>query len=211
MNAEKGIVQVYEIQRRLKIWRPRKAAVIGAGALGLLATMILRLRGLQVTTFGRQLAPYKNSKLIEELGVRYISTKEISITQAVQKFGPFDIIFEATGNSGVVFEAAENLGKYGVLILTSITGGKRKIEIPADKINLDFVLGNKVMFGSVNANREYFEVGAKDLSQAMVQFPDWLPKLLTHPVHGLQRFDEMMHLLTEAKDVIKVFVEVTEF
>src|SRR5919199_4390936 len=45
--AEKGIEQAYEIQRRLKVWRPQRAAVVGAGNLGLLATLILRLRGLE--------------------------------------------------------------------------------------------------------------------------------------------------------------------
>ncbi|MCA1718453.1 MAG: alcohol dehydrogenase catalytic domain-containing protein, partial [Actinobacteria bacterium] len=48
--VEKGIEQAYEIQRRLGIWRPRRAAVVGAGSLGLLATLVLRLRGLEVTT-----------------------------------------------------------------------------------------------------------------------------------------------------------------
>ena len=110
----------------------------------------------------------------------------------------------------MVFEAAENLGKNGVLILTSITGGDRSLEIPADKMNLDFVLGNKLMFGSVNANREYFEVGAKDLAQAVSQFPGWLNKLLTHPVQGLDNYRQMMDLLTNARDAIKVFVEVAE-
>jgi threonine dehydrogenase-like Zn-dependent dehydrogenase len=46
--AEKGITQAYEIQRRLRIWSPKRAAVLGAGPLGLLAAMILRLRGLDV-------------------------------------------------------------------------------------------------------------------------------------------------------------------
>src|SRR5262250_2047054 len=44
--VEKGIHQAYEIQRRLKVWRPRKAAVMGAGTIGLLATLVLRLKGL---------------------------------------------------------------------------------------------------------------------------------------------------------------------
>ena len=30
--VEKGITQAYEIQRRLRVWRPRKAAVMGAGS-----------------------------------------------------------------------------------------------------------------------------------------------------------------------------------
>src|SRR5919202_5106375 len=37
--SEKGINQAYEIQRRLKIWRPERAAVLGSGTIGLLATL----------------------------------------------------------------------------------------------------------------------------------------------------------------------------
>src|ERR1041385_2319404 len=33
--VEKGITQAYEAQRRLKVWRPRKAAVMGAGTIGI--------------------------------------------------------------------------------------------------------------------------------------------------------------------------------
>ena len=46
--VEKGIGQAYEIQRRLKVWRPKRAAVIGAGTVGLMAALVLRLRGLEV-------------------------------------------------------------------------------------------------------------------------------------------------------------------
>ena len=53
-----------------------------------------------------------------------------------------------------------------MLVLSSVTGGDHKIEIPADKINLEFVLGNKLMVGTVNANREYFESGVRDLALA---------------------------------------------
>lgn len=207
---EKGITQAYEIQRRMRIWRPHTAAVMGTGTLGLLAAMGLRLRGLQLYAFGLETMPYKNGQLIEELGGKYISTRETPIDAAAEKFGPFDIIFEATGHSGVAFQAAENLGKNGVLILSSITGGDRTIEIPSDKINLDFVLGNKVMFGTVNANREHFELGARDLSQAVSQFPGWLNRLLTHRVAGLENYEEMMRLLTEEEDAIKVYVNVAE-
>ncbi|MEO8217454.1 MAG: glucose 1-dehydrogenase [Acidobacteriota bacterium] len=207
--AEKGIAQAFEIQRRLRVWRPRRAAVLGSGTLGLLASMALRLRGLDLVTFGRTPPPYLNSDLLAELGARYINTTDLSITDAAKEFGPFDIMFEATGSSAVAFEAAASLGKNGVLILSSVTGGSKKLEIPADRINLDFVLGNKVMFGTVNANREYFETGVRDLTQCLVDYPGWLPKLLTHPVEGLGNFGEMMRLLTEGKDVIKVYVNVS--
>jgi threonine dehydrogenase-like Zn-dependent dehydrogenase len=206
--AEKGIVQAYEIQRRLRVWRPRKAAVLGTGTLGLIASLLLRLRGLEIVAFGRTPRPYKNAELLEEIGVRYVNTAELTLTEASKKLGAFDLIFEGTGFSPIVFEAMEVLAKNGVLVLVSVTGGDRKAEVPADKINLGFVLGNKVAFGSVNANREYFEVGAKDLSQAELQYPGWLEKLLTHPVKGLENYQELLDTLTKGKDVIKVFCEV---
>ena len=75
-------------------------------------------------------------------------------------------------------------------------------------INLGFVLGNKVVLGTVNANREYFEIGVKDLSQAELEWPGWLSKLLTHPVKGLDKYRELIDTLTTAKGSIKVFCEV---
>jgi threonine dehydrogenase-like Zn-dependent dehydrogenase len=206
--VEKGIAQVYEIQRRLRVWRPRRAAVMGAGTIGLLATLVLRLRGLQVTTFGLNPKPYLNSDLIEAIGATYQSTKDMSILEGAKEYGPFDIIFEATGFSPVVFESMQALGKNGVLVLSSVTGGDRKIEVPADKINLDFVLGNKVMVGTVNANREYFEMGVKDMAQAEAEYPGWLQRLLTHPVKGLENYQELFAKLTNGNGAIKVFCEI---
>src|SRR6516162_4836508 len=207
--VEKGIHQAYEIQRRLKVWRPRKAAVMGAGTIGLLATLVLRLRGLEVTTFGLTPKPYLNSDLIEALGARYQSTRELPILEGAKKFGPLDLIFEATGASPVVFESMQALGKNGVLVLSSVTGGDRKIcQVPADMINLHFVLGNKVMVGTVNANREYFEMGVRDMAHAEAEYPGWLERLLTHPVKGLENYSELLDKLTSAKSAIKVFCEV---
>lgn len=208
--VEKGIAQAYEIQRRLRVWRPKRAAVMGAGTIGLLATLALRLRGLEVTTFGLTPKPYLNSDLVESIGARYQSTKEMPLLEAAKKYGPFDIIFEATGFSPVVFESMQALGKNGVLVLSSVTGGDRTVEVPADKINLEFVLGNKVMVGTVNANREYFEMGVKDLAQAEAEYPGWLKQLLTHPVKGLENYQELFDKLTNAKGAIKVFCEVAE-
>jgi threonine dehydrogenase-like Zn-dependent dehydrogenase len=205
---EKGIAQGYEIQRRLRVWHPRHGAVLGAGTIGLLATLALRIRGLAVCTYGLERPPYLNSDLLGQIGACYHSTRDTTLAKEAQEHGPFDIIFEATGYSPLVFEAMNILGKNGVLVLSSVTGGGRTIEVPADKINLGFVLGNKVVVGTVNANREYFEMGVKDLSQAELQWPGWLSRLLTHPVKGLENYRDLMRTLTEAKGAIKVFCEV---
>jgi glucose 1-dehydrogenase len=206
--VEKGIAQAYEIQRRLKVWRPRRAAVMGAGTVGLLATLALRLRGLEVVTFGRQQGRYLNAELVEALGATYLSTLDVPILQGAAEHGPFDLIFEATGSSAVVFESMQALGKNGVLVLSSITGGGRTLEVPADRINLEFVLGNKVMVGTVNANREYFELGVRDMAQAEAEYPGWLGRLLTDPVRGLDNYRDLFAKLASPNGAIKIYCEV---
>ncbi len=55
------------------------------------------LRGLEVTCYSRRLPPYLNSDLITELGARYISSQQLTLTEASEMHGPFDLIFEASG------------------------------------------------------------------------------------------------------------------
>jgi threonine dehydrogenase-like Zn-dependent dehydrogenase len=206
--AEKAIRQAYEIQRRLRIWQPRRALVLGSGTLGLLATLILRLRGLEVVTLGRTPRPYLNATLLDEIGATYHSTEDVTVAAASERYGPFDLIIEGTGYSPLVFDAMASLGRNGVLVMVSVTGGNRVIQVPADRINQGFVLGNKVAVGSVNAAREDFERGVEDLAHAELRHPGWLARMLTHPVHGLANYAQLIDTLTSGRDVIKAYCEV---
>jgi len=209
--VQKGITQAYEAQRRLRVWRPRKAAVMGAGTIGLLAALALKLRGLDVTVFARQPRPSLRSDLLAEIDARYISTLDTPILEGAKQFGPFDLVFEATGASQVVFESMQAVAKNGVLVLSSVTGGNKKVEVPADKINLDFVLGNKLLVGTVNANREYFESGVRDMALGQAMYQGWMNRLLTHPVEGLDSYADAFHQLETAREAIKVFYKVASF
>src|SRR3989454_981474 len=140
--VEKGITQAYEIQRRLRVWKPRRAAVMGAGTVGLLATLVLRLRGLEVTTFGLTRKPYRNSDLIEAIGARYESTADVPILDGARNYGPFDLIFEATGYSPIVFDCLQGLGKNGVLVLSSVNCGGLIEQMPPATSHLLLVFTN---------------------------------------------------------------------
>ncbi len=204
---EKGVTQAYEVERRLKVWQPERAAVLGAGTIGLLAAMGLRNRGLDVTVFGLDESPYLNSDLVEALGARYASTKQTSPERAGQS-GRFDLVFECTGFSPLVFDGARHLlGKNGVMVLSSVTGGSRTTEVPSDAFNLDMVLGNKVMVGTVNANRQHFEEGVRDMAVAEARWPGWLHRLITHRIHGLDNFGRAFEALGQP-GAIKVVVEI---
>jgi len=57
----------------------------------------------------------------------------MALRDAVGMYGPFDLIFEATGFAPIVFEAMEALGKNGVLVLASVTSGNQMVQVPAAK------------------------------------------------------------------------------
>jgi len=207
--VEKGIMQAYKIQERL-VWKPQRALVLGAGTVGLMATIVLRLRGLEVFTVARTPKPNPHADLVEAAGARYLSSREEPVPGLDETYGRFDIIFEATGYSPLAFESMEVLGNNGVLILSSVTGGDRRVEIPTDKFNLEMVLGNKVVVGTVNANRRYFERGVVDMQRAEQRWHGLLGRFITHRVRGLENYEEMIRLLNNEKSAIKIVVEIED-
>ncbi|MDH5332350.1 MAG: alcohol dehydrogenase catalytic domain-containing protein, partial [Thermoleophilia bacterium] len=62
--AEKGVNHAYEIQRRLKVWEPRRACILGSGTVGLLTALVARLRGLELTVYSLPRKPNRNAGLI---------------------------------------------------------------------------------------------------------------------------------------------------
>ena len=55
--VEKAVRQAELIQRRLNYWELKTAIVLGAGPIGLLGTLLLRSKGVEVWTVARTPAP----------------------------------------------------------------------------------------------------------------------------------------------------------
>jgi glucose 1-dehydrogenase len=208
--ATKAVQQAFEVQRRLRVWRPKTAYVMGAGQIGLLSTLVLRLRGLEVYTLARTEPPMLKSEIVEAMGAHYVSTAQTSPQELAQKVGKADLIVDATGSSAIAFGCMQLLGHNGVLVWTSVTGGLQHVEVPSDKVNLDWVLGNKLLLGSVNANREHFEMGIKDLALGEVMYPGVIQRILTTPIRGLDNYPQMMQALVAEPPALKVYVDVAE-
>jgi len=208
--AAKAIDQAFLAQKRLQVWEPKRAWVTGAGQIGLLATLILRLRGIEVITLARGSKPNLKSEIAEGFGSTYISTRSMTLKEVAAMHGKPDLIIEATGSSAMAFEAMQILGHNGCIVWTSITGGTKNVEVPGDSINLNWVLGNKLLVGSVNANFRHFESGIADLALGEATWPGVIQKILTTPVQGLDNYKEMMRLLVEDKEALKVYVNVAE-
>lgn len=205
----KAIEQAFLAQQRLQVWDPARAFVLGAGQIGLLATMMLRLRGMAVYTLATRPGPHLKSEIVGAYGATYVSTRETSMADLAKQVGKPDLIFEATGNAEASFRAMEVLAINGALVWTSITGGSRDVTVDAARINLEWVLGNKLLVSSVNGNRRHFELGIQALSHGEHSYPGITGRILSTPIAGLDRYDEMMRVLGD-KEALKVFVNVAE-
>ena len=179
--VEKGIDHAFLLQRRLMTWKPRLCVVLGGGPVGLLGAAALRARGLRVVVAGREPASDLRAQVAMQMGVEYISTKS-TVLEVVQQVGRPDLVLEATGSATVVFDAMEMLGPNGVLCLLSVTGGSSMHEEPIDRINQLLVLGNQVVFGSVNANPRHFAQGVEDFVTIEKQWPGTMVRLLTNRI-----------------------------
>ena len=106
------------------------------------------------------------------------------------------MIIECTGVGQLVFDAIDHLAPDGIVCLTGVSSGGRKLPIDAGSLNREMVLANEVVFGSVNANRRHYDAGAKALADAD---PAWLERVITRRV-PLDRWEDA---LTRRPDDVK--------
>jgi threonine dehydrogenase-like Zn-dependent dehydrogenase len=201
--VEKATAQAWKIQERM-LWEPKLAVVLGAGPIGILGTILLRLRGLEVHVYAKAPADTLQGQILTSLGASYESVADHPVTSIKDELGQVDFILEGTGSSEVAFAAMAQLGINGVLCLTGVSAGNRSIEIPADVINLQMVLGNRLAFGSVNANRRYFEMGVQHFEQAERQWPGIFERLITRRVP----FDDFISALNRRPEDIKTLLTI---
>jgi threonine dehydrogenase-like Zn-dependent dehydrogenase len=162
-------------------WEPTRALVLGAGAVGLLTTTLLRLGGFETWTASLEPA----NAIVEQLGARYIS---IAGTDPAE-LGRFDLVVEAAGNAQLMASALGLLRRSGVACLLGIDGRTQTVDIDGAVIGVDTVLENRVLFGSVNAQRRDWLAAVAALDTARRRFPDALESLVALRV-PLDRFKD---------------------
>jgi threonine dehydrogenase-like Zn-dependent dehydrogenase len=177
--AEKSLEQLSFVQQRLPWGETHRAVVLGAGPVGLLGAMALRIAGFEVTVYSRSHSQSEKNEIVGSIGAQYIAAETNSVTEMAKMTGPIDVVYEAVGASGVAFEVIQHLGPNGVFIFTGVPGRKGPIEVDTDYIMKDVVLNNQVILGSVNAPPHCFESAVRDLGVAMERWPAAVRGLIT--------------------------------
>ena len=143
------VEKAVEIAFRLHELGPRSAAVLGAGAIGILSALVLQLRGLDVTVISLEPEDSPRAELLRRAGVRYTSAMGDRV----------DILIEATGSASAALHGLTLLGPLGVMVVLGASIGEGTVSF------LDLVVQNQMVAGSVNASPESFAAGVLDLGR----------------------------------------------
>jgi len=158
-------------------WDPRRALVLGTGAIGMLATYLLRLDGMEVWTSGRA-AGGEKAELVAAAGARYAPLAEAPPAALRAETGGFDVVVEATGDAQVMVDAIGLLRRNGVACLLGIDGRPRQVGLDGRVIGVDAILQNRSVFGSVNANRVDWLAAVEALAAAHARWPGALERFV---------------------------------
>jgi threonine dehydrogenase-like Zn-dependent dehydrogenase len=175
-------------------WEPRRVLVTGAGPIGLLAALLSVQRGLETHVLDRVTGGAK-PRLTRALGAWYHSERLTDLDLAP------DVIIECTGAPSVVMDVMGLTGHDGIVCLAGVSPTGRRIVVDAGALDREIVLQNDVVFGTVNANRRHYELGAEALAKAD---DNWLEQLITRRV-PLDRYAEA---LQRREDDIKVVLDI---
>lgn len=159
-------------------WEPQRALVLGAGAIGMLSTYLLRLAGLDVWTAARGPGSDPRAELVGACGARYVSTTDEPLPALREEVGGFDLVVEATGNAQVMADSVSMLRRSGVACLLGIDPRQQTVELDGRVIGVDVILENRVVFGSVNAHREDWLSAVQALDRARERWPEALERFV---------------------------------
>ena len=181
--AEPGSVCARGIRHALHVghrqpWRPRRALVLGTGAIGMLAAYFLRLERLEVWVAARSAPDAERAQLAAACGARYVSTEQTPLDALRAETGGFDLVIEAAGDAQVMLDVLGLLRRNGVGCLLGLDSRHRRVSLDGPVIGIDAVLENRVVLGSVNAHHGDWHAAVAQLGRIRSRWPDELAAMV---------------------------------
>lgn len=160
----------------------KKVLVAGLGPIGMLLAFALRLRGAEVWGMNRSGPDDPAAKLLAEIGGHHLNGRERNVYELDKSPGPFDLIFEATGATQLMFDLLDALGVNGAYVVTGIPEAGSEVNLPGGDLMQQLVLNNQVILGTVNASKAHNEQALRDLQACRERFGDAIDRVITHVV-----------------------------
>ena len=135
-------------------------------------------------------------QLVADLGATYHTGSVLDLA-----FDP-DVIVECTGVGSVIGDSIEKISAGGIVVLTGVGAGGVQTRAVAD-IAAAAVLKNKVIVGSVNANKRHWYRAGENLARSD---RNWLSRVITR----CEKPENFQKALERQPDDVKVVIQFSE-
>jgi threonine dehydrogenase-like Zn-dependent dehydrogenase len=108
--AEKSLEQLWTVQRRLPWDHRRSAVVLGAGPVGILGAMALKVEGFDVSVYSRSPNHEQQNGILSAIGAQYIAAETHSTEEMAKIVGPMDVVYEGRIYTCLIQPAGVGLG-----------------------------------------------------------------------------------------------------
>jgi len=156
----------------------RRCLVAGLGPVGLLAALVLRLRGAEVCGLDILDPQSVRPAWLTALGGRYLDGSQHPLQSAALAHS-MHLVLDASGFAALEFELITALAPNAVYALTGIPGGDPTLSVAGAALLRQLVLDNQLIVGSVNAARGHFQMAVDDLAAAQARWPGLLERMIT--------------------------------
>jgi threonine dehydrogenase-like Zn-dependent dehydrogenase len=170
-------------------WEPKTCLVTGAGPIGLLAALFAVGHCEQVHVLDRAAVGPKPG-LVGDLGAVYHHGGLAEINES------FDVILECTGDTELMMKVPAMTQPNGIVCLAGVADEGSSATAGFAR---EVVLENRVIFGTVNANRRHYEEAARVLGSADRK---WLERLVDRRI-PIDRWEEAYQ---RASDAVKTVI-----
>lgn len=165
---------------------PTRGLALGAGPIGLLAALVMRIRGLEAAVYSLEPEDHPRARLARDAGLRYATRIEPSSA---------DVVVEATGAAEAAFKGIQALDALGVMCILGSPNAAGEMPF------IDMLVKNQAVFGSVNAGPEHYRQAIADLRR--------IDRRTLQKMIRRARFDDFAATLAEPAAAAKMVHEIS--
>jgi threonine dehydrogenase-like Zn-dependent dehydrogenase len=215
--AEKAMSQICAIDSRFpwmdsvrgqsenfgKLENYNRAAILGAGPVGLLGAMVFANAGFNTFVYSLEAANSPHANIAKTIGTNYVSAQDKTIPEFAAMLGNVDFVFEATGGAKISFEMVDVLGINGTFAFTGVSRADVVASEPVGDIMRNLVLKNQVLVGTVNAAKADYQKAIDDLGAFLIKWPALMQSLIVR--YPIEQYETLLSQTNDNfKNVLKI-------
>ncbi|MGA2262482.1 MAG: alcohol dehydrogenase catalytic domain-containing protein [Acidobacteriota bacterium] len=176
-------------------WGEGKAGVVWGGTdIAVLIACLLVAGRMKTFLIADNPSGGTLASIVRDIGAVYVEQRGMDVHSIVREAGRIDMIYEASGSPAIDFQMTELMGRCCILTFTTTPAPGRAVNIDANGLMRQCVIGSQSLVGVSSASRQHYEQALKSLRRLKEQYGSAMKQIITH------RYDLMQYQAAFAED-----------